>query len=890
MERVNGFRLYRDSELGDTKLNQGIGTGRTATKAPWIKILKKKNELPTVQIISRIFYVYDKTGSTVGYWFKRYLTANFPPENDEIDQIGAISGFPLFNVGAEDWPADGYYNTLKPPTTTGTEYTYERPRLVDLSPSRGVIVLDFRGTDMQWTSLGTTGPPSGGGVNHAFDVNLEYLILRVKSSEEIGTHSNSPWWIGGYQWVNYIYQCDIINPYNTLDFSTKFLYSNDPAKYDIATGTIKINIYDRFPKWSRFSTVAYTKSDTYTEFTLEDIPGDDEASCDIWIFPGFHNASQWGATKIIGGMDIGGSWANNADKQYSGDLTDLSGANTGDWKLRLMGDPPGRPYIDLSGTYTDNSFNTGQYHLGDLLWCSLRSPRHMDISHNDDWPSSSRHIINFIDDGDEQICLGGGYVKRPLGTTSATNDGERYLDLARRNDKPYYTSILQPTNTTSSYNSLLTPPQYKSGVTKSSKTAYKSSSIPLGIVETAAPIYFDIYFKLLLPPLENEDFNFTYAFGDGTVPTTHTPVTFARYTDMSGITNPAGTDSNSAQRSLELINLKWKTGDVAGHPALDSSNNMIKQRITIIDVASLSTMATVPFIPNVSSDLSGVYDQTTTGNNYDLYFNVFQFKLVGKESGSNIITLNTATATGEQYDISWNPTGFIPYRYNNSITGGFNADTDITLEIPFQLSTDQAGGGPEIVTYNPSKVITSEIYNDGAIDEPCFSRSIDPSNNLYMFGTGTVFPAYTSNPKDISMNVVDNSFNVIPNVDPDLPAIQTVLREPSKINSSGERTLVVQQENYKYPGGAGNLIPIPDMLNLNSIFVSNYYQWSDKLAIVSNNYELFEYQKLVSGIIDVVNLTCEVKYLLINTANGMTTQSAANVGGDIILNFTDPSF
>ena len=50
------------------------------------------------------------------------------------------------------------------------------------------------------------------------------------------------------------------------------------------------------------------------------------------------------------------------------------------------------------------------------------------------------------------------------------------------------------------------------------------------------------------------------------------------------------------------------------------------------------------------------------------------------------------------------------------------------------------------------------------------------------------------------------------------------------------------------------------------------------------------YQKLVSGIIDVVNLTCNTKYLLINTANGMTTQSSADFEGNILSSNTDPIF
>ena len=55
------------------------------------------------------------------------------------------------------------------------------------------------------------------------------------------------------------------------------------------------------------------------------------------------------------------------------------------------------------------------------------------------------------------------------------------------------------------------------------------------------------------------------------------------------------------------------------------------------------------------------------------------------------------------------------------------------------------------------------------------------------------------------------------------------------------RSLVVQQGGYEYDGVPGDFIPIPDMLNLNSIFVSDYYQWSDKLALLgsTNGYDKY---------------------------------------------------
>ena len=145
---------------------------------------------------------------------------------------------------------------------------------------------------------------------------------------------------------------------------------------------------------------------------------------------------------------------------------------------------------------------------------------------------------------------------------------------------------------------------------------------------------------------------------------------------MSGEPQPAGKNSDGAQRELEGIKLIWKTDDTT-YPAFDLNNNMLKQRITIIDVATGNLLAQPAEF--AGADPSGVYKQTTgttfpTENNYSLSFNVFQFKLVGKKSGNNTIVLNTNEVTGEEYDISWNPIGFIPYRYDNSITGAFDSE------------------------------------------------------------------------------------------------------------------------------------------------------------------------------------------------------------------------
>ena len=191
-------------------------------QVPWIKIIKRKNELPTVELVSRVMYklsakIDPGTLNTTRDQGRLSFFHYWKNGSDYPVQYGNIYGFPLFNVERtpKNWPV--WYGGLHPlytKTKLDPEETenannflleqltynsdgeparrsiarqefakYYPPNAIDLSGQKNIIIIDFRGRNMRWTD-GCGNDFYGNSANQDHHVKLKYLILRIKSSKE----------------------------------------------------------------------------------------------------------------------------------------------------------------------------------------------------------------------------------------------------------------------------------------------------------------------------------------------------------------------------------------------------------------------------------------------------------------------------------------------------------------------------------------------------------------------------------------------------------------------------------------------------------------------------------------------------------------------------------
>ena len=154
-------------------------------------------------------------------------------DNNEVYQYGFMYGFPLFNIdGSGNWSYFQDFDTSETPGYEGWEdttnrfneptdptgYRNFRPPLLNISDtSKNLIVLDFQNLDLSGTIIPNT---SFVNQNVFSDLDLKYLVLRVKyGNEEVDVNERIPvnqYW--NVQPVIYKFMCDIVNPYNCLDF------------------------------------------------------------------------------------------------------------------------------------------------------------------------------------------------------------------------------------------------------------------------------------------------------------------------------------------------------------------------------------------------------------------------------------------------------------------------------------------------------------------------------------------------------------------------------------------------------------------------------------------------------------------------------------------------
>ncbi|MBN21909.1 MAG: hypothetical protein CL678_11570 [Bdellovibrionaceae bacterium] len=636
-------------------------------------------------------------------------------------------------------------------------------------------------------------------------------------------------------WVTYTFTCDIIGPYEALDFSTKWLYTNDPdSKWGKSTHFNDDKQSEKrssiFPQWVSIHDLKGNDGqdkDVDGTWCDNDNYEDLYAHINIWPKPDsiFENittsTSTRRQTKLVGGLHLAG--VDDTDEDTNDDVNLFRRQYNGTWTISgqepdvdgLLNDDVTEngikvfdiSYCELRNGYADssplsppdNSFNYkhgSRYRINNLLWCSLRSPRHLDISCGDynsledlssinqeaNWPKSRRYIPNFCKltkygwwgYQNAQLssssfinqtifpevmrhrgkCRGGGYAKNPnlIGwneNNQSPTDGWNVIDLPRRTKNPYYSS---KNPYTGKWNSLIDPhtTQYVSRKLNEETNEYELSIIEddyglntdgiqnpeldLAMNNNGQSNYFDIYYKLLVPPNDGNyvSVEFTFGLNESSV------ITFFRYEDMDGDATPTGKKQEDADRANEKITLKWtgKPNDVSGEDA-----EMKMMKIRIFDIASGSSSHQATFNINNDNKLFGDLNNNSK-KNYEITANVWQLFLVNPKNTLNNNNNDDGRPENSHlkfnqnekvyYDLSYTPVGKPIYSYNNIHNGqrGMNLSHSASKWMwygiqPYHKIKDLSWN----IRINANTLLIKDADENEAIDD--HAKSIVILNDIY---------------------------------------------------------------------------------------------------------------------------------------------------------------
>tara|TARA_B100000900_G_scaffold413084_1_gene436224 strand:+ start:4972 stop:8796 length:3825 start_codon:yes stop_codon:yes gene_type:complete len=852
---------------------------KISSKGEWIELYKNRNELPTAKL--RTWVLYYRNG---GQWYGSASPANgnyiFYDQgggfgaggatNNDGRQLGWIWGFPLFNVGATatNWPKWGSCLGNTHGFSGGETHGNEK-MLVDISTQRNIIVLDFNGYNVDAFS---SNAKSTDKIKDNISETGFYLTLRLKSSQEnelkdfttfFGTAADaSP---GGWATlVEYVYECDIIGPKDMLDFTLDyFLYLDgnntklfgenltiNNRKYKL--GHIPSNEANSYHDNLKISIITglgpSTEDNTVSNWTNKDRLMDTDGIYNDLVYNGTTNKvlQKWigtgtqetnnrvTVTKIIGGYysQMGFS----TPSQHIGYYGDNFG--NGQFQTRMGTHGWNNTTIlrnkdcDNGVTRTDSTTNP-TYNLNNILWCSLNSPRKKKVRfYGNNGKFNYRFVDNYLDlNGIE--CSGGGYGRFP-----------NTIDLPRNNLKPYYSSNnnINTINLLKDFNNNLN--QYFTDNNERTLNDISNSK-------------FVVYYKLLIPPLNNTSIRIQYTFGMDN----QSKVTFFRHSEMSGIIIPGGKSSLNARRSQETIELEW-----GGNNYNYNEPPPIKD-ITFIDVASGFSE-----IDGGITMTDGVLNATRHIEDYDLSFNVFQiqsYSIVGPNRASgDSIELNGnpyqqktfKIETGDQYiDISSVPLDYEPYRYINiELPYIFNANSYRDISYAPLLIQDEGLKYRYEARYARTNVTEPEDTNEKRareakiVQNPLNTLDI-PINNINIFG-----------------------FNYNPNI--------TLGDESFIFFESGETMFDININKIDLKSLDNENITFfrPFTLNLNNNLIPDYWRlfkpineyFFNSIAEGLKNIPIeYNYQTTVSQMFKIsnisVNLTDEeklkVKYILINS-------------------------
>lgn len=887
---VNGFNLKVPFESTDFD-NAGI-------KREWIEFTKKPNELPTVKLRTMVLYYRDDgeetpwSSSTGGTYHKTTIPTttdinggNYRFYNNKDGfgaQMGSIWGFPLFDLSgseAEHWPR--FKSCIG-------DMSGNQKMLVDLTEQRNIIVLDCSGL--------------GAGIFNDISDNITdlsgafYITLRIKSSEEkvidddlglaTGYGKNSCWNLYDHQgswkhklekrkWatlVLYEYECDVIGPKGMLDLTLGYFMYDDSGKGNIINqGVQKLvrlenSVENKYTEETiYFRTGCGNVEDNrmeinqilqYLSTSATNATSSHDHYSNILQFTTAYR--KFSLVKLIGGLykfgediDTGyyGSIKNYGWDQY----TDSSYNVTEGWKNDISLNSAGS-----SNVWSDDESTSKSYDLNNILWCSLGSSRRIKVRNYDVAGKSdyNRWITNFIDlsSNDSNVIIGGGYGRYP-----------NTIDLPRSSANPYYSSIKPNGDANNPYTVSI-----DNFNTQENLNYFDASDNDVLSIDKAKG--FRVYYKLLIPPIEDEEYEISYTFGSDT----NSKTTFFRYPDMSG---NLGDASNNlyANRKSETITLKW-TKDSLNSETRDISINSI----FFTDIASGSNKNPA----DISSNSTKLTNASVDAD-YDISFNVFQTHFFARNDSTQIVdttrnevpytvkTFDVNSMDNQNIDISYVPIDYVPYRYFNyknykpvgyplALTN--NIFFDSSYEKPMVLLSEQ-------LKYNNNKwYVDDNDLNNATIIEPSGSEVVVE--------------------KIIDISNLTDSYSVKQAVGGAAVDQQIAIFE-------GKIENVVEQHKVGlyYDGFVDNIffeLPAPNSLQLGNNFIPDYWRLPYKINTLhkSSGYQHFNTwakQIQISMVFDILSLslkldgssTKEITHMLINTHKNSTQYSALDEEGKL---------
>ena len=635
------------------------------------------------------------------------------------------------------------------------------------------------------------------GVSDAF-----YMTLRVKDSSENaiirggqsgagnngnwrvyprnpnnGSSRTSNWWC---TLIEYTFECDLIGPKSMLDFSPSIftLYDASNNESRILSGRDENNYVKNYvyaPDYNNFTQNNTNKILTgsgKTYWTASN-PGMKKTMSPSNVILGLtlHKTSTnkmhkhlqvysaWDSTsnkesktllRLIGSMFNDGDSDSNTQSQtgYYGPIqnpgTDRTTkyAQTSGWKNDISIWNLGRDNIMEESNFNNaSSVSNKSFNLNNVLWASIKSPRKIKITYigkQNILLGKNRFVPNFLDLSGENDCYGGGYGRY-------TNT----IDLPRRSINPYY-AAKHPVNNTALNANTVDISGFDVDKNINYYGADKDNALNVSDISG-----FIVYYKLLIPPKNTEEYTISYTFNK----TNNIVTTFFRYNGMDGTPDPVGSDNRYATRdSNDKITLTWNAG------SLQSNGEMPTKKIIFFDVASGFNKVSAT-ITN-----SGILEDATDGSeDFDISFNVFQLHFFSRNVDNTITnynlnevpytvkTLDNNTQMPQIIDISYVPTDYEPYRYNNySIYNNINYDSFCYFDNSV-FPSSQLYTRAEKLVYDVQKIFTRDVIKNADIIEPS-NNKIFPSVFIdFAAGGGMVDQSYNFVPTILDSTIISNN-------------------------------------------------------------------------------------------------------------------------------------
>ena len=862
---VTGFKLKHPNYSNKRKQNIRYGE--------WIELTKKINELPTAKLRTWVLY-YRNNGDDIDTELSdsehnyRFYNPNQNCPNNK-SQVGSIWGFPLLNVdGSNNWTA---FNS-------GGDSSGNDLMLYDLE-NRNIVILDFSGYNEpggdSFTNI-SNNLNAYSFSNPDVYTNTFFLILRIKSSTEnlLNKHYNlyNGDTVQPKKWaslVEYVYDCDIIGPSTLLD--GKYTFSLDYFSY-VKEDTNGRKIGKLFGKDTIFNgknfNIAYcTNPNSYTdELNIKILTGlglnsdefnlmDMDSIINTLSLPNKINNINWfkflqvaenynsnnyppiRIVKLIGGFNdtqynnINNVYANldkNADK-YPFNQPGIEDK----WKYNLS----------ITTDSTNNNWTNGEYRLQTLLWCSISSGRKIPTRKIGFEGNKKRFITNFLDLKGINECVGGGFASKP-GT----------VDMARKTYLPYY-SKLGDNNTITLEEYIPSNDNFyldASGVNIITTTIINDKLEP-NIADTLSAYrtindlgsYFKIYFKPLIPLIENNYLKVKYTFGKSL----NSKVTFFRYNGMDGELNPPGNSNIYAKMDNESITLKWDKNDIQ------------TKAIILFDVASGFSLEK----PDLSDISSNIYKNIINSNKYDISCNIFQVKFLSHKLGVpntntgllpySSMTFDTVLQTPQVVDISYVPYNYKPYRYLNYKTYK-NINTELVffeedMLLPV-LDID------EKIEYNSIKILPFLNEPNALLINPKESFSIT-STSIIIDSNGQTLNQYSllSEAKNLTALEKQQAFR----------SDIVILTKPFEGNTLQNQ---VPEKIYNIAGDDSVIFFPSNTTNINNYFIPDYWNIPKKIndLVFTNRSSYYHFKNNWLNQINVTNVVEILSVLLKNEVNG----------------------